>query len=147
MKKELWLKVSSGKEYIQKEADIMPVLRTADAGEDKVILYCEKERSIKTLKNGVQANEELQTSFATLLGDQCVKVVEKQERQEEKTGSVNVLEALDRIADVLEDINGALIGMGGDIEALGDCIGTAPPRYVGSHEYKFLRIGGSIDTY
>ena len=57
-----------------------------------------------------------------------------------------ICKRLDRIADVLEDINGALIGMSGDIEALGDCIGTAPPRYVGSHEYKFLRIGGSVDT-
>lgn len=26
------------------------------------------------------------------------------------------------IADVLEDINGALISMGGDIEALGECV-------------------------
>lgn len=56
------------------------------------------------------------------------------------------IEQLKRIADVLEDINSALISMGGDIEALGDCVGTAPPRYVGGREYKFLRIGGSVDT-
>lgn len=31
------------------------------------------------------------------------------------------IEQLKRIADVLEDINGTLISMGGDIEALGDC--------------------------
>ena len=138
MNKELWIKVSSVAEYLQNEADILSVLRAADAGEDKVILYCEKERSIKTLRYGVQANEELQTSFATLLGDQCVKVVEKQERQEEKTGSVNVLEALDRIADSLEHIDGLLAG----------CVGYVPPRqgYVQTEGYNFLRIGGSVDT-
>ena len=56
------------------------------------------------------------------------------------------LEERDRIADVLEDINGALINMGGDIEALGECVGTAPARYKGGRDYHFLRIGGSVDT-
>lgn len=56
------------------------------------------------------------------------------------------IEQLKRIADVLEDINGALISMGGDIEALGDCVGVIPPRYPQGMEYKFLRIGGSVDT-
>lgn len=56
------------------------------------------------------------------------------------------IEQLKRIADVLEDINGALIGMGGDIEALGECVGVIPPRYAQGMEYKFLRIGGSVDT-
>lgn len=56
------------------------------------------------------------------------------------------IEQLKRIADVLEDINGTLISMGGDIEALGDCVGVIPPRYPRGMEYKFLRIGGSVDT-
>lgn len=56
------------------------------------------------------------------------------------------IEQLKRIADVLEDINGALINMGGDIKALGDCVGVIPPRYTQGVEYKFLRIGGSVDT-
>lgn len=56
------------------------------------------------------------------------------------------IEQLKRIADVLEVINGALIGMGGDIEALGECVGVIPPRYAQGMEYKFLRIGGSVDT-
>ena len=56
------------------------------------------------------------------------------------------LAQLKRIADVLEDINGALISMGGDIEALGDCVGVIPPRYPQGMECKFLRIGGSVDT-
>ena len=57
-----------------------------------------------------------------------------------------ICKRLDRIANVLEDINGTLISMGGDIEALGDCVGVIPPRYTQGMEYKFLRIGGSVDT-
>ena len=56
------------------------------------------------------------------------------------------IEQLKRIADVLEDINGSLISMGGDIEALGECVGTLPKRYLQSHDVHFLRIGGSVDT-
>lgn len=56
------------------------------------------------------------------------------------------LKRLDRIADVLEDINGALISMGGDIEALGDCAGTISARYTQGIDVHFLRIGGSVDT-
>ena len=56
------------------------------------------------------------------------------------------IEQLKRIADVLEDINGALISMGGDIEALGDCVGTIPARYTQGIDVHFLRIGGSVDT-
>lgn len=56
------------------------------------------------------------------------------------------LEECDRIANVLEDINGALINMGGDIEALGDCVGVIPARYTRGIDVHFLRIGGSVDT-
>lgn len=56
------------------------------------------------------------------------------------------LEERDRIADVLEDINGTLIGMGGDIEALGDCVDVIPARYTQGIDVHFLRIGGSVDT-
>ena len=56
------------------------------------------------------------------------------------------IEQLKRIADVLEDINSALIGMGGDIEALGDCVGTIPARYTQGIDVHFLRIGGSVDS-
>lgn len=58
------------------------------------------------------------------------------------------IEQLKRIADVLEDINGALISMSGNIESLGECVGYAPSRqgYVKTEGYKFLRIGGSVDT-
>lgn len=57
-----------------------------------------------------------------------------------------ICKRFDRIADVLEDINGALISMGGDIEALGDCVGTIPARYTQGNDVHFLRIGGSVDT-
>lgn len=56
------------------------------------------------------------------------------------------LAQLKRIADVLEDINGTLISMGGDIEALGDCVGTIPARYTQGIDVHFLRIGGSVDS-
>ena len=58
------------------------------------------------------------------------------------------IEQLKRIADVLEDINGTLISMGGDIEALGECVGYEPPRqgYAQSNGRHFLQIGGSVDT-
>ena len=57
-----------------------------------------------------------------------------------------ICKRLDRIADVLEDINGALISMGGDIEALGDCVDAIPARYAQGIDVHFLRIGGSVDT-
>lgn len=57
-----------------------------------------------------------------------------------------ICKRLDRIADVLEDINSALIGMGGDIEALGDCVGVIPARYTQGIDVHFLRIGGSVDS-
>lgn len=50
------------------------------------------------------------------------------------------IEQLKRIADVLEDINGALISMSGDIEALGECAWT------NSFGDKFLRISGYVDA-
>lgn len=56
------------------------------------------------------------------------------------------IEQLKRIADVLENINGALINMGVDIEALGNCVGYVPPNYYQKEGYHIIRIGGSIDA-
>ena len=56
------------------------------------------------------------------------------------------IEQLKRIADVLEDSNGTLISMGGDIEALGDCVGVIPARYTQGIDLHFLRISGSVDS-
>lgn len=55
------------------------------------------------------------------------------------------IEQLKRIADVLEDINSALIGMCEPIESLAECVDVAPARY-GGREYTFLHIGGSVDA-
>ena len=56
-----------------------------------------------------------------------------------------ICKRLDRIADVLEDINSALIGMSEPIESLAECVDVAPARY-GGREYTFLHIGGSVDA-
>ena len=56
------------------------------------------------------------------------------------------LEERDRIADVLEDINGALINMSADIESVSNCVGYAPSRYKEGQGTNFLRIGGSVDA-
>ena len=55
------------------------------------------------------------------------------------------IEQLKRIADVLEDINSALIEMSTPIESLAECVDIAPARY-GGREYTYLHIGGSVDT-
>lgn len=56
------------------------------------------------------------------------------------------IEQLTRIGNVLEDMNGALVGMQADIEALGKCVGYEPPRYYMKEGYYFLRIAGGVDT-
>lgn len=56
-----------------------------------------------------------------------------------------ICKRLDRIADVLEDINSALIEMSTPIESLAECVDVAPARY-GGREYTFLHIGGSVDA-
>lgn len=55
------------------------------------------------------------------------------------------IEQLKRIADVLEDINSALIDMSAPIESLAECVDIAPARY-GGREYAFFHIGGSVDA-
>ena len=56
-----------------------------------------------------------------------------------------ICKRLDRIADSLEDIYSALIGMSTPIESLAECVDEALPT-----EYTpgctFLRVGGSVDT-
>lgn len=56
-----------------------------------------------------------------------------------------ICKRLDRIADVLEDINSALIDMSEPIESLAECVDIAPARY-GGRGYTFLHIGGSVDA-
>lgn len=56
------------------------------------------------------------------------------------------IERLERIADVLEDINSTLISMSAPIEQLSECVGYAPPRHYQKQGYNFLRIAGQVDT-
>ena len=53
---------------------------------------------------------------------------------------------LERIADVLEDINSTLISMSAPVEQLSECVGYAPPRHYQKQGYNFLRIAGQVDT-
>lgn len=96
-------------------------------------------------------NEEFRKMLSELVGEEIDSINFKEDF--EKNGLsydfvVSAIQAahLKRIADVLEDINGALIGMGGDIEALGECVGYAPSRHKAGQGTNFLRIGGSVDT-
>ena len=60
-----------------------------------------------------------------------------------------ICKRLDRIADVLEDINSTLIGVSGSVEELEKCVAVQPARrrgYVNAEGFHFLRIGGSVDT-
>ena len=59
------------------------------------------------------------------------------------------IEQLKRIADILEDMNSALIGINGSVEELEKCVGFQPVRrrgYVNAEGFHFLRIGGQVDT-
>ena len=169
MKKELWLKVSSEAEYLQKEADILSVLKAADVGEDRVVMYCAKENSVKTLKYGVQVSEELIAAFTTLLGDQCVKVVEKRimedadkefkEYAEDKLRRMDILRNMGYTTDqaiklmtcfCLEEIMDAIVSPYGDtiaesLSALAECVDEVPTTSY-TPGYTFFRIGGGVDT-
>lgn len=170
MIKELWLKEKDKQKYLEEEQEIMRILNEKETVHEEghyVVLYITDTRSVKRFGCRVLVDEALINDLEKILGNGSVKVVEKEEPEDEFKrvyGSyidemlcvpgadentcleLMKIQRLDRIADVLEDINGALIGMGGDIEALGDCVGTAPARYVGGREYRFLRIGGSVDA-
>lgn len=83
--------------------------------------------------------------------DNAVNILKELDAEYEHMDAATQIEVaklaqLKRIADVLEDISSALIGMGGDIEALGDCVGVIPARYTQGIDLHFLRIGGSVDA-
>ena len=86
-------------------------------------------------------NEEFRKMLSELVGEELEFDGFKEEFEKE-----GLPHDLKRIADALEDINGALIGMGGDIEALGDCVDTIPAWYTQGIDLHFLRIGGSVDS-
>lgn len=170
MIKELWLKERDKQKYLEEEQEIMRILNekeTADEEGHNVVLYITDTRSVKRFGCRVLVDESLINDLEEILGNGSVKVVQKEEPEEEfrrmykncidemccipgvdENMRVELMKIrrLDRIADVLEDINGALISMGGDIETLGDCVGTIPARYTQGIDVHFLRIGGSVDS-
>lgn len=96
-------------------------------------------------------NEEFRKMLSELVGEEIDSINFKEDFEENGLSYDFVVSAiraaqLKRIADVLEDINGTLISMSGDIEALGDCVGAIPARYAQGIDVHFLRIGGSVDT-
>lgn len=170
MIKELWLKVENVQKYLEEEQRIMHVLRGKEAEREdgyRAVLYVEDTRNIKKLRCWVFVDEALINDLEQILGGESVRVVQEEEPEEEfrrmyrkymdemscvpgvdenMRVELMKIQRLDRIADVLEDINGALIGMGGDIEALGDCVGVIPSRVTQGIDVHFLRIGGSVDS-
>ena len=170
MIKELWLKVENVQKYLEEEQRIMHVLSEKEVEREdghQVVLYVADTRNIKKLRRWILVDETLIDDLEQILGRESVRVVQKEEPEEEfrrmyknyidemscvpgvdenMRVELMKIQRLDRIADVLEDINGALISIGGDIEALGDCVGTIPARYTQGNDVHFLRIGGSVDT-
>ena len=170
MLRELWLKVENVQKYLEEEQTIMHVLSEKEAEREvghQVVVYVADTRNINKLRRWVLVDEALINDIEQILGDETVKVVQKEEPEEEYRRmykqyidemccvpgadentclELMKIQRLDRIADVLEDINSALISMGGDIEALGDCVDTIPARYTQGIDLHFLRIGGSVDT-
>lgn len=170
MIKELWLKVENVQKYLEEEQRIMHVLSEKEVEREdghQVVLYVADTRNIKKLRRWILVDETLIDDLEQILGSESVRVVQKEEPEEEfrrmyknyidemscvpgvdenMRVELMKIQRLDRIADVLEDINGTLISMGGDIEALGDCVGTIPARYTQGNDVHFLRIGGSVDT-
>lgn len=170
MIKELWLKVENVQKYLEEEQRIMHVLRGKEAEREdgyRAVLYVEDTRNIKKLRCWVFVDEALINDLEQILGGESVRVVQEEEPEEEfrrmyrkymdemscvpgvdenMRVELMKIQRLDRIADVLEDINGTLISMSADIESVSNCVGYAPSRYKEGQGTNFLRIGGSVDA-
>lgn len=77
-RKELWLQFADMESYQAKEGRVMEELRTSD-GQDDVVIYLKTPRAVKRLGANwrVRAGTVLVESFYALLGQNNVKVVEK----------------------------------------------------------------------
>jgi DNA polymerase-3 subunit alpha len=75
IKQKLYLKVKDYKEYNEKKQQIIDVIRE-NKGDDKVIIYLSKEKTIKQLQNGfnVNINDNLIDKLKLILTKECVKV-------------------------------------------------------------------------
>ena len=76
--KELWLQFADMESYRTKEERVLEELRTSD-GQDDVVVYIKAQRALKRLGPNLRvcAGEALTESFCELLGQNNVKVVEK----------------------------------------------------------------------
>jgi DNA polymerase-3 subunit alpha len=76
--RELWIQFPNKQEYVEKESELIDILKNSD-GNDTVIIYCREEKVRKTYpKNmSITAGKELVNSLCEMYGDNNVKVVEK----------------------------------------------------------------------
>lgn len=75
---ELWFKFQDKEEYLQKESDILEFI-LANRGNDKVIIYLEKENAKKILpvEYRIKAEETVRKALEESYGKENVKLVEK----------------------------------------------------------------------
>lgn len=76
--RELWIKFKNKEEYIQKESELLNILRDSD-GNDNVTIYCNEEKALKKYPKsmGIKADSELLDTLCKMYGENNVKVVEK----------------------------------------------------------------------
>lgn len=89
-------------------------------------------------------SKEMKEMLSRLLGDDVDVIPDFDILEDKETRdfifSVIQTKQLKRIADVLEDMNAAVIEMSADINTLSECVGYAPPKYKGEEGYKYLRV-------
>ena len=76
---ELWIQFPDVEDYRKNEENLMELLRFEE-GNDKVVIYCAKEKAMKRLpaNQNVQVTKELLEKLTEYFGKERVKVVEKQ---------------------------------------------------------------------
>lgn len=76
MIKELWIRMNDKQSYLEKEQEILDIIRS-DSGDTEVVLYTKKERNIKKLGRYVDIlGGRVVDELKTLIGDENVKCVE-----------------------------------------------------------------------
>ncbi len=77
-KRELWLQYADKDTYLAQEAELFDMLKDSD-GEDRVVIYCKREKAVKRLGVGRSVNADgiLLNKLTNYLGESCVKVIEK----------------------------------------------------------------------
>lgn len=76
--RELWIQFKNKQEYMEKEPELLDLLRESD-GNDNVIIYCNEEKAIKKYPKsmGIMADSELVGTLYKMYGENNIKVVEK----------------------------------------------------------------------